>query len=139
MAIAGRRTREESQVEDLAEESLWFFGEAQLLEKAVGGLQEAARIERLRLVAHVAETEHAALAAKNDLRRFEEVDEQRAGIHDEMVELFKRGRAAISAAAKAAGFAHTRPDLARPGAIKGMVARRRVRDEGASTPEVEAV
>jgi hypothetical protein len=139
MAIAGRRTREESQVEDLAEESLFFFGEAQQLEKAVSGLQEAARIERLRLVAHVAETEHASLAAKEDLRRFEEIDEQRAGIHEEALELFKHARTAITVAARAAGVQHTRPDLALPGAIEGMVARRRVRREGASTPEVEAV
>lgn len=142
-------------VSELAENSLMYVGEQRLLldrrrrlENNVAALQEARRIERLRLVVDVEESRQKLRDALAALDRYDEIDAQCESIHVEILQLLDEERRLqseaereISKDAKAAGFQYGRPELAGPGAVKRAVAERKARVEhvGASPREIEAI
>lgn len=147
----GRSLQRES-FDQVVEDALMYSGERKLqllkqrrLEENVGALQEAERVERLRLLVHVEECKAAAVAAEEDLARHDEIAEQLHEIHADILQVLEEGdeleqeaARSISVDAAAAGFAFARKELLEPGAISSLV-RQRVLAAGATPREVEAV
>ena len=148
-----RHTIENEGINRLAEDALFYTGERQeqlarrqQLEKSISGLEEAGRIERLRLVVHLEECKQATRAAAEDLERFDEIDAQRSGVHAEILQLLvdeeqleDEAARCISTDAAGVGFAYARTELLEPGGVKALVDRRRLRRAGATQREAEAV
>lgn len=150
-----RHTVECDQVNELAEDALFYSGEhrifltkLELVQKSIGALEEARRIERLRLVTHLEECKQAVIDAEADLARFDEIEAQCGDLGQEILQLVtaekvteREAAERIASDAKRAGFPYARPELVEQGEINRMVERRKeLQSNGhVSAREAEAI